>query len=364
MYKSFAIRNFRGFQKVELGSLKRVNLIIGKNNTGKTALLEALFIHVGGNNPELTLRVEAWRGIEQFPLNPEELWAWLFYGGQTEETIELTATGEDGDRIVLQMRLAESSTGSISTQKRNGELGRADNGLETTGPREARELVMEYKSGSGKPLRSRAFIANNEVKFERPPLHLPSGIFISTVRIVAQNAERFSRLELVGRHHEVERAVQIVEPRLKRLTILALGPSPIIHGDIGLEKLVPVPYMGAGMERLLSIVLAIHSAPGGFVLVDEIDNGLHHSVLRSVWRVVAFAARNANAQIFATTHSWECIKAAHETFEEEVPLAVLGQEEAYDFALHRLERVGEGTEAVSYDRNSLAAALKTELEVR
>jgi AAA15 family ATPase/GTPase len=95
--------------------------------------------------------------------------------------------------------------------------------------------------------------------------------------------------------------------------------------------------MGEGMVRLLSLVLEITNASGGVVLVDEIENGLHHSVLTKVWRAVGEASRRSNTQIFATTHSWECIRAAHEAFL---------QNGIYDLRLHRLERINGDIEAV------------------
>ena len=85
----------------------------------------------------------------------------------------------------------------------------------------------------------------------------------------------------------------------------------MIWGDIGLRELVPLAVMGDGMSRLARLVLAIADAPGGLVLVDEIETGLHHTVLSDVWRVVDEAARQFETQVVATTHSYECIRAAH-----------------------------------------------------
>ena len=47
MYSSFRVQNFRGFKDLRLDDLARVNLIAGKNNTGKSALLEAIFTYTG-----------------------------------------------------------------------------------------------------------------------------------------------------------------------------------------------------------------------------------------------------------------------------------------------------------------------------
>ena len=90
-------------------------------------------------------------------------------------------------------------------------------------------------------------------------------------------------------------------------------------------------------------------------LIDEIENGLHHSVLREVWKGLAALVRRDNVQIFATTHSWECAIAAHEVFREYDP---------YDFALHRLERIDGEIQAFTYDRETLDAVDQLEMEVR
>jgi len=129
----------------------------------------------------------------------------------------------------------------------------------------------------------------------------------------------------------------------------------MIHGDIGGDRLVPLPLMGDGMVRLTSLILAISSAQNGVILVDEIENGLHHSILPKVWTAIGNAAQMFETQVFATTHSFECITAAHKAFTESG---------LYDFRLHRLERTNEDIRGVTYDQEDLAAAVETDFEVR
>jgi AAA15 family ATPase/GTPase len=108
------------------------------------------------------------------------------------------------------------------------------------------------------------------------------------------------------------------------------------------------------MSRLLSIVLAIANAQNGILLIDEVENGLHHSVLRDVWRTIEKASRRYNVQVFATTHSAECIDAAQSV----LPKARGG------FNLYRLDRRDGVVRATSYDRLSLAGALESGIEIR
>ncbi|MGQ9778739.1 MAG: AAA family ATPase [Bacillota bacterium] len=137
-----------------------------------------------------------------------------------------------------------------------------------------------------------------------PPPPFPAFFLTARTRIPLQeDAERFGRLELVGRQEALLKALQVIEPRLCRLAVVVAGGVPIIHGDIGLERLVPLPIMGEGMTRFASLVLAMANAPNGVVLIDEIENGLHHTILPQVWRAIGETARDFNTQVFATTHS-------------------------------------------------------------
>jgi ABC-type multidrug transport system ATPase subunit len=86
----------------------------------------------------------------------------------------------------------------------------------------------------------------------------------------------------------------------------------MINGDIGIGRLIPLPLLGEGTVRLLEILLAISTTRDGVVLIDEIENGLHYSVLKKVWKAIAQYARKSNSQIVTTTHSWESIEAARE----------------------------------------------------
>ncbi len=93
---NFEIRNFRAFDRLCLTGLKQVNLIAGKNNVGKTALLEALSQFAAPDQPDIGLRLDQFRGIQQ--INPEELLLSLFHRYDDSKPIELTATGDWGGR--------------------------------------------------------------------------------------------------------------------------------------------------------------------------------------------------------------------------------------------------------------------------
>jgi AAA15 family ATPase/GTPase len=114
--------------------------------------------------------------------------------------------------------------------------------------------------------------------------------------------------------------------------------------------------MGDGMNRLLGITLALAVVSGGILLVDEIENGIHYSVQTDVWRTILRAAESLNVQVFATTHSWDCIRAF---------AAATNEMEGTAGILYRLDRRIKGeVRPVRYTQEEMAIAAEQQIEVR
>ncbi|NOZ07049.1 MAG: AAA family ATPase [Chloroflexi bacterium] len=362
MYTSFSLRNYRCFTDMTIAPLARINLIAGKNNMGKTALLEALWLHHGYYNPTLGPTVNAFRGITHFK-RTEFLWD-LFSGFDPESTIELSSRDLENRPRSLRITVQEHPTSHVSLRNGKWERGNGNKlsvtemvSQETTEPIES-EVRFDYVGPSGKSLQAHAFVESDNIRFERPrSVKEPTGIFLATRRRDDPEilAERFGNLAVAKEEDKIIRILQIIEPRLKSLTIQHRGGVPILHGEIGMRRLMPLSLMGDGVGRLLGIALAIPEAQDGILLVDEIENGMHYTVLNDVWKVLAGLAREYAVQLFATTHSEECIRAAHRAF---------SAGEQYDFALHRLERVDDTIRAITFDQRSLEAAIEMDAEVR
>ena len=356
MYRSFTVRNFRCFKELTLSDLARVNLIAGKNNVGKTALLEAVFLHCGAYNPELAIRVNAFRGIEnvQVDLFPsaETPWHSLFRGFDTTKTIELEGYDHRGTQRVLRIK-----TTSEPVEVRAQEQKTMQTIRDTASSSHFGHAIQFESTENGKQIIRKMVLGRTGIVIDDLPAP-PFPAFLQSARVripLREQAHLFSKLEVQNKQQVVVEALKIIEPHLKRVSVVVLGDEPILHGDIMTGRLMPLPLMGEGMVRIANIVVQIGNASGGIVLIDEFENGIHHSVLKKVWTAVAQAAREFDTQIFATTHSWECIVAAHEAF---------GESGTYDFRLHRLERVNEHIRVLTYDQKTLQAAIETGLEVR
>ncbi len=124
MLSSFQVKDFRCFKDIKLDRLARVNLIGGKNNTGKTTLLEALFLSLGPNNPELLIRINVFRGIQQFKVDTDALfegpWRWLFRTRKPDCNIEIIEIDTENQERKLKIFFEKSKThvlGSDHTQE-------------------------------------------------------------------------------------------------------------------------------------------------------------------------------------------------------------------------------------------------------
>jgi AAA15 family ATPase/GTPase len=120
------------------------------------------------------------------------------------------------------------------------------------------------------------------------------------------------------------------------------------------EDPMPLRALGDGINRLFGLALALVSAKGGLLLVDEIENGIHYSVQGDLWRLILETAGRLNVQVFATTHSYDCIKAFEEASRE-------SEEEG---VLIRLARKGDRTLVGEFDERELEVAVDGDIEVR
>ena len=118
---------------------------------------------------------------------------------------------------------------------------------------------------------------------------------------------------------------------------------------------VPLQSLGDGAVRLFGVALALANSKDGFLLIDEAENGIHHSIQRDFWTMILKAAHQNNVQVIATTHSWDCVTG----------FAMAASEiEEVDGALVRLEKKGDDVRAVEYLEDDLDVAAEQGIEVR
>ena len=379
MNTSFSIENFRCFEGMTVEPLARVNIIAGKNNTGKSALLEALWMHSGPNIPDLGLRLAAFRGV-QAPDPRRLLLHDLFYNFEADRTIVLSCSGDwEGveRRLEIKSEPLDSADVAIPVPHAPWAIPRGAQEADLSAVSDS-EIIFDYTDEHGCNYVSSARWARNFNQLPPPVESLPA-ISFETAGLMSSQAKmpprpssillssrsrsnhqedlvRFGEAELDGFSDRIVECLRVVEPRIKRLATIAASPMPMLYADVGLSRLVPLGFMGDGVGRLLSMALAFHNARNGTLLIDEIENGLHHTVMCDVWKNLHWLSKRFNVQVFATTHSYECMVAARDAFAAAEDDALL---------IHRLGRwKDEPIKAVTYSYEGLDFTLSYGAEVR
>ncbi len=177
---------------------------------------------------------------------------------------------------------------------------------------------------------------------------------IRNVSSPESDAERLADLKARKLDGGVVEALTTMFPQLSNLEPMSIGGQLMSWADVdNVPDLIPLPALGEGAARLTHLAMALLHVQAGVVIVDEVGNGLHHSKLKEMWRLIDHMSRKYRVQVVANTHSYECLEAM---LDAKMDLA--------DVRLHRLE-VREGKNlAVTFGPEELQVALKKQLEVR
>jgi len=311
MIKKIELENYKGFENFTINDLERVSLIGGMNNIGKTSLLEAIFMFYDRYNINMMLSSFGWRGMPSFSSTADSLWKPLFNNYDLSKDFVIAITDSIEKQTLKCKTKYLKSNGIPLNNNINLEslsMSPADNnshlGLEAkfTSNISKNKEVLEFTLNNGL-LNLTPHGARHKLKQTK---YLPSNILL-----LHDDAIVYGKIDKIGKEKEVLEVLQIIEPRLKSLSVISTAPQmSLIYGDIGLAEKVPISCMGDGIRRILSIIVKIVSNENGLVLIDEIENGLHYSIMSDIWKGIAIVAEKVNCQVISTTHSYECLQAA------------------------------------------------------
>ena len=283
MLKKIEIQNFRCFEQIKISGFERVNLIGGKNNAGKTALLEALFLNVAPDASSLQilreLRREPSKAIEAMP---DRAWDNLFYAQKKDSFIEIIGKDDNNntERVEIKVEINSVKSSIIFEFMRNED--------ESTW------------SSTKVPARG---LMNFRISLEEVPI-IPSWIRISGRELT----QEYDKARLDDKDSEVLKAFQIIDPTIESVESFTIGEPTLYLRRKG-EKRLPLSLFGDAINRVAEIILKLVNSEYKILLIDEIENGIHYTSQREFWRVLLRLAVELDTQIFAATHSLEMLQA-------------------------------------------------------
>jgi predicted ATPase len=332
MLRSFEVKNFRSLDDLQVAKLGRVNLIVGKNNSGKSSVLEALQIFAGNANLSLLESIAAGHD-EKFRVRENErdeqdvqLPFENFFSGRTYPKDDDTLI-EIGDPLTGQMLqihhgfFVENRENYIDE---NGEAGFrvkrrriAKSDLDQLNEEEPKHALYVRKGDRVSMLR----LDPATTRFRSPPADLPGTIPCSVIPTqfisIDELADEWDKIALTDNQAIVVEALRTITPEFEGLTFVRNDEAYNARRTLtrsakvrlsNYNRPVPLNSLGDGMLRVLQLVLKVFPARGGLLLIDEFENGLHYSVQEKVWAFVFDLAVKLDIQVFATTHSWDCIE--------------------------------------------------------
>jgi hypothetical protein len=368
MISSIQIRGYRGFSDFEMTGLERVNLLVGANNSGKTSVLEAIYLLASRGDPYSLWQV-LWRRGERIPMaernnqeRPELDVSHLFTGHDMHQSSKFTL----GAKNQTPERRITFSVGEIKSEQAAAPSGRehvvvaSRLGLHITGNPIPPVGVLPLSRSGGlysdvleTPRRLRRRSAGDESE-------IPAQFITAESLEGSELISLWDKVALTPNENRVLLALRFLDPSIERIAAQAGGQVYWSRGGFiikveGRDHPIPIGSMGDGMWRMLAMAIAIAHCKGGVLLIDEIDTGLHYTVLKNMWRLIFGAAKELDVQVFATTHSSDCIKSLAD-------LCYAETEVAENVTLQRIER--GRSKAIPYTADEIEVAAEKNIEVR
>lgn len=347
---SLRVQNFRTFKNLEIDRLGRVNLIVGENNVGKTSVLEALHLYVRGGTGRLADDILDERDLER--LDASRSTEESEFGVALPAIRHLFHGRPDLSFLSSDDEVIEAPTISISSRpEHNRELT-----IELTFNAQKTSVYPQYTVGdkpgpSARTLGEKTvsvFVRSHDVRAEgdrywdQIAMTADADLLVESLRIIDE--------DVVDVRYRPDRTTNGSSPD-------AVRQIPLVRLK-GLDRPEPMSNMGEGMNRLLALMTAMIRARDGVLLVDEIENGLHYSVHPKMWNLLFSTAQNLNCQIFATTHSHDCVKAFDRA------ARAYDDEEGMLIQLRQRRSTPKEIAAVTADEKELESALHTGVDPR
>lgn len=340
------IKNFRGFDSLEVDGFSKINLFVGKNNCGKTSILEAIFLLIGMSNPLLPSLINQFRGLKPTTTQPLK---YLFHNLSTENKPSFNAKfSDESERWLnldakLQPNEFSTSISSITTSEIVGiDLNFS---IETVDePKKLRQSSITFANEVGTPKTSKDYTEKL------------SATFVADKNDVA-TLSRFSEITKKKEDALIVQSLQTFDNNIKGIQVLPDG----VYFDLnGVNELLPSNVMGDGVRRYLNIITSVLEKKDAFICIDEIENGLHYSAYKLLWKSLLSFSEQNNVQLFITTHNIETLGSLKSVLEEKE------FENMQDFAkvFTVAKTLKAGYQAYRYSFEGFQNAIECETEIR
>ncbi|RPD47906.1 hypothetical protein DNI29_10750 [Hymenobacter sediminis] len=386
MINSLEVKNYRSLKNLLVPSFGRVNLITGKNNSGKSTLLEAISILSSKGDIQwiyglLTERGENYNSARKDSTvdNYIRSLSSLFYNRDIDYSKDGLIWISELEPGLFGLQGVSSNTVSMRFVRYANEFIQADNLVDERVALRSKRVIIEEPDlyvgnagefGIGFEIKvgqdTRLLTLDDERLFERLRFGARTQMYSSNFQYIRTrnidkevNGKLWDNVALTEKEAFVIDALRVIEPKLERIAFIGsdeYGGRTTVVKIKDSSKVLPLRSMGDGINRVLTIILALVNSDNGYLFIDEFENGLHYSVQEKIWGIIFEVARKLKIQVFATTHSEDCIKAFGSIFQR--------QDYYKDRKLIRLEGEDGSIRVVDFDSNELSVIADQDIDPR
>lgn len=339
-----SIENFRGIKHLEMEGFSKINLIFGKNNVGKTSILESLFLLLGMSNPELPNAVNAFR----LPYNSSnwDYLQYLFHNIELDSQIKLSGTVKQETRSV-----------EISLQSLYHSLGQSSS---STDAKNFDSIKLSYKRGNiaNQMTSTFSFLPDGRITRQLDTTYKENVLakFISSARNNDLGSEfsQYLKQQKNGNRDELLAMLKAFDNNISSIDMLNDG---LYIGFNNINGLVPLAFAGDGLKLFLNTLISVANSNNDVILVDEMDNGLHYSSYILFWKSLIKLISQKNTQIFLTTHNREILEALARVLKENANSRHLA-------SFYSISNFEDAMHAYKYDAEEFMIAIESDLELR
>ncbi len=350
-YQSLMIENFRGISSLEINDLKRINLLVGRNNCGKTSILEAIFLLSGMSNPQLAVNIHNFRNLI---LTNDEDFSYMFNNMNFNNLINISGYIEGKKRKLKISPIYETYKSDNNVQKEIITGQNVLNSPYTSTVQVVEGVSLDFTTHNNKNFITEIRIKESKLKLSHEYKEDLVCSYLNPVTSLNVNENQMEKLLVQKDLSKIIEVLRGVEPKINDIR---MGAKGMVFVDIGEDKFYPVNIMGDGMRRILNILASLSDMKNGVLLIDEFETGLHYSSLKVAWRAFLSACEKYNVQIIATSHSYECIGALSKSYAEMDP-------DGDNIRLYRIDKDGMNHKAYMYNSKLIEAGIKDVIEVR
>ncbi len=263
--KNIEIKNFKCFDNFQAEGFGRVNLIGGKNNVGKTAFMEAIGINAHAVDIEHLFSAIVFINFQRNKLENHEM-------NNLKELFEKTL------KYVAKSNIREVVSAVIKGNGKVEYFFKIDN----------KEITLNANEFSYQINKVDNIYFIDNFGF--------SNFWLKEVYIAVQRKDKEETLNYY---------INQFDASIEKFKIFDSSPECRLKES---REYRDINEFGGGLKQFVSIISALYACENGYLFIDEIDNGIHYTQLDRVWEIILTLSKEQNVQVFATTHSKECIE--------------------------------------------------------